>query len=121
MLLFISEMKNEDAIIEKRLKMTYLLDIYSPLLTEKQREVLSSFYNDDYNITEIAQEKGITRQAAFDLIKRSENILSDYDEKLCLYEKYIKNCALLDEITALAKNGDTDSVLDTAAKLKEEL
>ncbi|MDD2498030.1 MAG: putative DNA-binding protein [Desulfitobacteriaceae bacterium] len=74
--------------IEKLARMAMLFDFYGQLLTEKQREMMELFYNDDLSLSEIAQEYGISRQAVYDIIKRTENILEGYETKLHLLEKF---------------------------------
>ena len=46
----------------KDLEMGYLLDFYGEVLTEKQREMLRQYYNDDLSLSEIGENFGITRQ-----------------------------------------------------------
>ena len=48
----------------KDLEMGYLLDFYGEVLTEKQREMLRQYYNDDLSLSEIGENFGITRQCA---------------------------------------------------------
>ena len=48
----------------KDLEMGYLLDFYGEALTEKQREMLRQYYNDDLSLSEIGENFGITRQGA---------------------------------------------------------
>ena len=45
----------------KDLEMGYLLDFYGEVLTEKQREMLRQYYNDDLSLSEIGENFGITR------------------------------------------------------------
>ena len=59
----------------KDLRITFLLDFYGDMLTEKQREVVECYYNEDLSLAEIAEEKGITRQGVRDGIKRAEQLL----------------------------------------------
>ena len=53
----------------KDLEMGYLLDFYGEVLTQKQREMLRQYYNDDLSLSEIGENFGITRQGARDAIK----------------------------------------------------
>ena len=48
----------------KDLEMGYLLDFYGEVLTQKQREMLRQYYNDDLSLSEIGENFGITRQGA---------------------------------------------------------
>ena len=54
----------------KDLGITILLDFYGDMLTEKQRDFLGYYYNDDLSLSEIAENEGITRQGVRDSIKR---------------------------------------------------
>ncbi len=77
--------------MEKHFQLVYLLDLYGGLLTEKQYHILNSYYNEDQTISEIAEAESVSRQAAFDLLKRTEKLLMEYDEKLQLLDKYLRN------------------------------
>ena len=73
---------------EKNLKISFLLDFYGDILTEKQRDSLELYYNEDLSLAEIAEHTKITRQGVRDNIKRGEAILIEMEEKLGFYEKY---------------------------------
>ena len=68
----------------KNLKISLLLDFYGEVLTDKQREVVGFYYNDDLSLAEIAEHAGISRQGVRDAIKRGENTLLFMEEKLGL-------------------------------------
>ncbi len=72
----------------KNLNYSILLDYYGVLLTEKQRETLEYYYNDDLSLSEISEIVGTTRQGVMDIIKRSEQQLNSLDNKLCLKDKF---------------------------------
>lgn len=72
----------------KNLEISYLLDFYGQVLTEKQREVMEQYYNDDLSLAEIAVNFGITRQGVRDSIKRGETILLDLEEKVGFAQRY---------------------------------
>ena len=74
----------------KDMRVTLLLDFYGDLLTEKQREALELYYNDDLSLGEIGEDFGISRQGVRDNIKRAEAILFEMEEKLGLAEKFSK-------------------------------
>jgi len=59
-----------------------LLDWYGPLLTEKQREYLSCYCNDDLSLSEIAENFGVTTPAAHDIISRARKKLVTTEQKL---------------------------------------
>lgn len=64
------------------MKISFLLDFYGAMLTEKQREVVEYYYNDDLSLSEIAQNEGITRQGVRDAIKRAEFQLLEMESRL---------------------------------------
>lgn len=66
----------------KNLEISDLLDFYGSMLTEKQREVIEYYYNDDLSLSEIAENEGITRQGVRDSIKRAEGQLLDMEQRL---------------------------------------
>ena len=66
----------------KELKFVMLLDCYGDLLTEHQRSVMELYYCEDLSLAEIGEPMGITRQAVRSLIKRTESILENYEDKL---------------------------------------
>lgn len=68
--------------MSKDLKMSFLLDFYGPALTEKQRDVMMLYYNEDLSLAEIAEHSGITRQGVRDSIKRGEAIMLELEEQL---------------------------------------
>jgi predicted DNA-binding protein YlxM (UPF0122 family) len=74
--------------LAKREHLILLFDFYGPLLTEKQRLIFDLYYQDDLSLGEIAEEQRISRQAVYDIIKRSENVLEGYENKLQLVSKF---------------------------------
>lgn len=64
-----------------------LLCVYGDMLTDKQRDVLELYYNEDLSLAEIAENTGISRQGARDSIKRGEETLQYFEDKLGLFRK----------------------------------
>ena len=60
------------------------------------------YYREDYSLSEIADESNVSRQAVYDNIKRTEQLLESYEEKLHLYEKFMKRS----EIVVTVRNID---------------
>lgn len=71
----------------KNLLLPCLLDIYGVLLTDRKRELLDYYYEEDYSLSEISELTGISRQGIRDSVKKGEALLIDYEEKLGLYAK----------------------------------
>lgn len=59
-----------------------LWDLYSPLLTQTQREITDLYFNYDLSLGEIAEEKGVSRQSVSDCLNKSRKQLEAYDQKL---------------------------------------
>jgi len=59
-----------------------LIDLYGPLLTDRQLQFLRLHYGEDLSFGEIAQEFGVSRQAIHDAVKHGIQSLEEYDAKL---------------------------------------
>lgn len=82
----------------KNLNLSVLLDFYGDVLTEKQRNVMELYYNEDLSLSEIAEHEEISRQGVRDSIKRGEETVLELEEKLGLVKKMTSLNKLLDEI-----------------------
>lgn len=88
--------------MEKLLKQALLFDFYGELLTEHQKQVYEEVVLEDYSLSEVAEERGISRQGVHDLIKRCNKVLSEYEDKLHLVEKFIRIQKTVEQIDMLA-------------------
>ena len=75
--------------MDKILEQTLLYDFYGGLLTDHQKQIYEDVVLNDYSFSEVAEEKGISRQGVHDLIKRCNKILQEYESKLHLVEKFV--------------------------------
>ncbi|HBI1103481.1 TPA: putative DNA-binding protein [Staphylococcus aureus] len=82
----------------KTLRMNYLFDFYQSLLTNKQRNYLELFYLEDYSLSEIADTFNVSRQAVYDNIRRTDDLVEDYEKKLELYQKFEQRREIYDEM-----------------------
>ena len=73
--------------MSKDLHFSVLLDFYGEMLTDKQKDVIELYYNQDLSLAEISEHEGITRQGVRDNIKRGEAYLTELEEKLHFAEK----------------------------------
>ena len=96
---------------EKDLKKAYLLDFYGDVLTERKKEVLDMYYNEDLSLAEIADQIGISRQGVRDLIKKAEEELLFLENKLGLAKKMVALRHHSDNMVRIAENGDIPTEL----------
>jgi len=105
---------------EKNLKMGYLLDFYGDILTDRKRNVLDMYYNEDFSLGEIAEEIGISRQGVRDIIKKTEEELIFLEEKLGLSKKIETLEAEVGRLLDIAqKNSLPDEICEKIVELKK--
>lgn len=95
--------------LEKTTRVNFLYDFYQTLLTEKQRVYMQLYYLDDLSLGEIAEEYGVSRQAVYDNVRRTEAMLEDYEEKLKLFSKFRKRMEIIDKLEQLVLGNDESS------------
>ena len=79
---------------------TLLLDFYGELLTDKQREYCDLHWNEDWSLAEIAERDGLSRQAAWDILRRAENSLRNFESKTGLVGRYLRRMEQIRQIHA---------------------
>lgn len=102
--------------MEKIVEQGLLYDFYGELLTDHQKKIYEDVVFADLSLSEIAQEYGISRQGVHDLIKRCNNTLQEYENKLHLIRKFLTIREKIKEIDKLA--GDEQL---TRRELAEEI
>ena len=111
--------------MEKNVKVSVLMSIYGKLLTEKQYEILDNYYNSDLSLSEIAENMNITRQAVRDIIKKGENKLFEFEEKLEIMKRTLqqekKINDVLSELTKLQTNSSDKQVQKVLNHIMQEL
>ena len=75
--------------MDKILKQALLYDFYGELLTEHQKSIYEDFVLNDYSLSEIGEDRNISRQGVYDIIKRCDRLLDGYEEKLHLVQKFL--------------------------------
>ena len=88
---------------EKDFKISYLLDFYGNILTDKQKDAIDLYYNEDLSLAEIAEHQDISRQGVRDAIKRGEETLIEMEDKLGFAEKIDEYRDSLEKILNCAK------------------
>ena len=79
---------SDDDLLARTAELAMLFDCYGELLAEKQRLYLTLHLQEDWTLAEIADEHTVSRQAVYDQVKRSEQLLVQYEEKLQLLAKH---------------------------------
>lgn len=98
----------------KELKFVMLLDCYGELLTEHQRSTMELYYCEDLSLSEISEPLGITRQAVRDLIKRTELLLLEYEEKLGFADRLEKMRSCFQRLSRISEDSES-------AELREKM
>lgn len=73
--------------MEKNVRLSLLFDLYGVLLSDSQFEVMVDFLNNDLTISEVAENRGITRQAVKDMVSKVERKLENFEQKLHFMER----------------------------------
>ncbi len=111
--------------MEKKVEISILCQIYGKLLTEKQYSFIDDYYNNDLSLSEIAENNGITRQAVRDNIKKGENKLFEYEEKLRIMKKTVfqeeKIAVILSEITKIKQQSSDKEIAQILEHIRNEL
>ena len=113
----------EVTVTEKDLSYGILLDYYGSLLTERQRDLLAAYYNDDFSLSEISENTGISRQGVRDAIKRGEAELDRLEGALHIASSQSslrrEAGAVIEELTSKAaavSDGESRQALLSAAE-----
>ncbi|MFX4261737.1 YlxM family DNA-binding protein [Pelotomaculum propionicicum] len=110
--------------LEKVAWMNMLFDFYGVLLTERQKDFMDLYYCQNLSLGEIAGEFNVTRQAVYDTLKRAEQVLSQYEEKLGLVTKSTAERNKLATAAAMLEEYETvksDGRVQQARKIIEEV
>lgn len=76
--------------IEKTVLFGGLFGLYGKLLTPIQESVMRDYYDNDFTLSEIAENNKISRQAIFDCVVKAQSKLLEIEEKVGAYEKITK-------------------------------
>lgn len=106
------------SVMDKRYEEALLFDFYGELLTERQKQIFSEVIMEDYSLSEVAGEYGISRQGVHDMIRRCGKILEEYEEKLGLVRRFLDIKQKTEEIRRLAAD---ESIRRLADEILEEL
>ena len=107
---------------EKNMRFSYLLDCYADVLDEHARSIMRAYYEDDLSLSEIAEITQITRQGVRDRIIKSEQILTELENKLGLASRFGNVSKTIDYIVSRleeikAEGANVDDIIDAAKRL----
>lgn len=109
-------------IFEKDMTIPLLVDLYGQVLSERKRELLDYYYNEDYSLSEIAEITGISRQGIRESVKKSETELRELDASLQLVKRTqtleTKIRAVEEQLNDLLSEPLTDPVREKLEQIK---
>ena len=103
------------------LKATLLYDFYGELLTSRQQQVYTNVVLEDYSLSEVAQDLGISRQGVHDMIRRCDKALEEYEEKLHLVDKFLNIRKQVKRIHQIAEESGIEEIAAISNVILEEL
>lgn len=101
--------------MEKIVEQGLLYDFYGELLTGHQQEIYESVVYENLSLGEIAEARGISRQAVHDIVKRCDKILLGYEEKLKLVERFTSIKDKIAQINRLSEQYESGELEDPAS------
>ena len=104
-----SDMKFDDIT-----KQSLLYDFYGELLTERQREVLELYNEENLSLAEIAEEFGISRQGVHDALHKAQKALEEYERKLGLVERFSATSEAISKISSQIDKTITMAAAETS-------
>ncbi len=110
--------------MEKIMMQALLYDFYGELLNDHQKSIYEDYVYNDIGLSEIAEERGISRQGVHDLIKRCNKALEEYEAKLHLVEKFEETKKLATDIKNLTNefgNGNDEKVINDIREISARL
>ena len=107
--------------LSKNLLICDLLELYGPLLTEKQSKLLELYYFEDLSLSEIAENEGGSRQGAMDVIKRAEKELLKIEEILGLYNRNKEQNRFIDLLNNAINQNDLEKAKSLLLDLEKTI
>lgn len=91
--------------MEKFVYYNLLFDLYGSLLTDKERNYFSLYYEENLTLQEIADNYKVSKSYIGNMIKKIEIKLVDIESKLHILEKKkdLENLLLIDDINQIYK------------------
>ena len=97
-------MQRED--LKKKVDLAFLSAFYGGMLTENQRRILSLHCEEDLSLGEIAEEVGISRQAAHETLSRAAAKLTEMESVLGVADRFRRMESGLENALSLLRKQD---------------
>jgi len=106
---------------QDRIENGILFEIYGGLLTDKKRDMMELYHDEDLSLSEIAEARGISRAAVYDALHSAKETIANYESKLGILEKSRKREAIIAELRKLAAEhlGDIPELSELTGKLEK--
>ncbi|MFW6299273.1 MAG: YlxM family DNA-binding protein [Bacillota bacterium] len=104
--------------LEKHLRVNHLFSYYEPLLTDRQREMIHYYYEENYSLHEIAEILGVSRNAVHDQLKRTVEKLEDYEAKLGLLKQAETRSTIIEQLEASTEDAAQLALLEQLKKVE---
>lgn len=104
--------------IEERVEIAVLTKYYGKLLTDKQREIVAMYVDNNLSLAEVSEELNITRQAVKDALDKAFDALYNYEKILGFIARDEKIKKLLEDKSL--KEIDMTTRLEITSILEED-
>ena len=95
-------------------RQSLLYDFYGELLTERQKEVMELYNEENLSLAEIAEEFGISRQGVHDTLHKAQKALEEYERKLGLVERFSATSEAISKISSQIDKTITMAAAETS-------
>ena len=95
-------------------RQSLLYDFYGELLTERQKEVMELYNEENRSLAEIAEEFGISRQGVHDALHKAQKALEEYERKLGLVERFSATSEAISKISSQIDKTITMAAAETS-------
>ena len=106
---------------EKMVRIGRLYDHYGTLLTERQQKCLELHFLQDWSLGEIAADFGVSRQAVNDILRRSEEMLEEYEKRLKLLQQEAELTERLNRAKSLLRESNAEQASPKVSQALQEI
>ena len=107
--------------LENFIEYGQLFEVYGSLLSEDRQKIMTSYFEFNMTLVEIAQERGISRQAVLDAIRKSCSKLQNYENALKIVAKKKALEGKLSELLEIAKQLSDKKVAKKVEEILKEI